>query len=540
MKATLIDLFCRMNMNKLTTDSGNTQIQKGHRSMEKQKTYIAIDLKSFYASVECIERSRDPLTTNLVVADESRTEKTICLAVSPSLKSYGIPGRARLFEVVQKVKAANNARRIKAPGRRLCSTSDDSMELEADPALAIDYIVARPRMALYMKYSTRIYEVYLKYIAPEDIHIYSIDEVFMDVTRYLESYKMTPHELAITMIQDVLKTTGITATAGIGTNLYLCKIAMDIVAKHVEPDADGVRIAELDEMSYRRKLWSHRPITDFWRVGQGYAKKLADHGLYTMGDIAKCSIGKSNELYNEELLYRLFGVNAELLIDHAWGYEPCTMEEVKAYRPETSSVSSGQVLQCPYTFEKARLVVKEMTDQMVLDLVDKKLVTDQVVLTIGYDIENLTDPKRRSRYKGQVTTDRYGRKIPKHAHGTANLEKQTSSTSLITRAVMELFDRIVNVELLVRRITITANKLVGEETIKHTEDSQQLDFFTDHEAQRKKQEAEEADLEDEKHLQQAVLGIRKKFGKNAVLKGMNLQEGATAKDRNGQIGGHKA
>ena len=540
MKATLIDLFCRMNMNKLTTDSGNTQIQKGHRSMEKQKTYIAIDLKSFYASVECIERSRDPLTTNLVVADESRTEKTICLAVSPSLKSYGIPGRARLFEVVQKVKAANNARRIKAPGRRLCSTSDDSTELEVDSALAIDYIVARPRMALYMKYSTRIYEVYLKYIAPEDIHIYSIDEVFMDVTRYLESYKMTPHELAITMIQDVLKTTGITATAGIGTNLYLCKIAMDIVAKHVEPDADGVRIAELDEMSYRRKLWSHRPITDFWRVGQGYAKKLADHGLYTMGDIAKCSIGKSNELYNEELLYRLFGVNAELLIDHAWGYEPCTMEEVKTYRPETSSVSSGQVLQCPYTFEKARLVVKEMTDQMVLDLVDKKLVTDQVVLTIGYDIENLTDPKRRSRYKGQVTTDRYGRKIPKHAHGTANLEKQTSSTSLITRAVMELFDRIVNEELLVRRITITANKLVGEEMIKHTEDSQQLDFFTDHEAQRKKQEAEEADLEDEKHLQQAVLGIRKKFGKNAVLKGMNLQEGATAKDRNGQIGGHKA
>lgn len=508
--------------------------------MEKQKTYIAIDLKSFYASVECIERNRDPLTTNLVVADESRTEKTICLAVSPSLKSYGIPGRARLFEVVQKVKAANNARRIKALGRRLCSTSDDSTELEADSALAIDYIVARPRMALYMKYSTRIYEIYLKYIAPEDIHIYSIDEVFMDVTRYLESYKMTPHELAITMIQDVLKTTGITATAGIGTNLYLCKIAMDIVAKHVEPDADGVRIAELDEMSYRRKLWSHRPITDFWRVGQGYAKKLADHGLYTMGDIAKCSIGKSNELYNEELLYRLFGVNAELLIDHAWGYEPCTMEEVKTYRPETSSVSSGQVLQRPYTFEKARLVVKEMTDQMVLDLVDKKLVTDQVVLTIGYDIENLTDPKRRSRYKGQVTTDRYGRKIPKHAHGTANLEKQTSSTSLITRAVMELFDRIVNEELLVRRITITANKLVGEETIKHTEDSQQLDFFTDHEAHRKKQEAEEADLEDEKHLQQAVLGIRKKFGKNAVLKGMNLQEGATAKDRNGRIGGHKA
>ena len=359
--------------------------------MAKQKTYIAIDLKSFYASVECKERNRDPLTTNLVVADKSRTEKTICLAVTPSLKSYGIPGRPRLFEVVQKVREANNKRRWKAPNRTFNGSSDDMAELDANPALEIDYIVAPPRMAYYMEYSTKIYNVYLKYVAPEDIFPYSIDEVFMDVTDYLQTYRMTARELAMTMIQDVLKTTGITATAGIGTNMYLCKIAMDIVAKHIEPDKNGVRIAELDEMSYRKKLWSHRPITDFWRVGKGYAKKLEEHGLYTMGDIARCSIGKPNELYNEELLYKLFGINAELLIDHAWGYEPCTMEQVKAYKPETNSVSSGQVLHCPYDYEKARLIVKEMTDQMVLDLVDKGLVTDQLVLTIGYDIENLSN-----------------------------------------------------------------------------------------------------------------------------------------------------
>lgn len=508
--------------------------------MAKQKTYIAIDLKSFYASVECKERNRDPLTTNLVVADKSRTEKTICLAVSPSLKSYGIPGRPRLFEVVQKVREANNKRRWKAPNRTFNGSSDDKAELDANPALEIDYIVAPPRMAYYMEYSTKIYNVYLKYVAPEDIFPYSIDEVFMDVTDYLQTYRMTARELAMTMIQDVLKTTGITATAGIGTNMYLCKIAMDIVAKHIEPDKNGVRITELDEMSYREKLWSHRPITDFWRVGKGYAKKLEEHGLYTMGDIARCSIGKPNELYNEELLYKLFGINAELLIDHAWGYEPCTMEQVKAYKPETNSVSSGQVLHCPYDYEKARLIVKEMTDQMVLDLVDKGLVTDQLVLTIGYDIENLSNPNLKYRYKGEVTIDRYGRKVPKHAHGTANLEKKTSSTRLITNAVMDLYDRIVDEHLLVRRITITANKLVDEKSVKQEDEYQQLDLFTDYEAQRKKQAEEEEKLERERRMQEAMLSIKKKFGKNAVLKGMNLEEGATAKDRNEQIGGHKA
>ena len=508
--------------------------------MAKQKTYIAIDLKSFYASVECKERNRDPLTTNLVVADKSRTEKTICLAVSPSLKNYGIPGRPRLFEVVQKVKEANNNRRWKAPNRTFTGSSDDSTELNANPALEIDYIVAPPRMAYYLEYSTKIYSVYLKYIAPEDIFPYSIDEVFIDATNYLNTYQMTARELAMTMIQDVLKTTGITATAGIGTNMYLCKIAMDIVAKHIEPDKDGVRIAELDEMSYRRQLWNHRPLTDFWRVGKGYAKKLEEYGLFTMGDIARCSIGKSNELYNEELLYKLFGINAELLIDHAWGYEPCTMEQVKAYKPETNSVCSGQVLHCPYDFDKAKLVIKEMTDLMVLDLVDKGLVTDQIVLTIGYDIENLTDLDRSRKYKGDVTIDRYGRRVPKYAHGTTNLERQTSSTILITDAVMELYDRIVDKNLLIRRINITANRLVDENSAKKEEKYEQLDLFTDYKAKEQEQVKEEAALEREKRMQQTMLTIKKKFGKNAILKGMNLQEGATAKDRNEQIGGHKA
>ena len=508
--------------------------------MKCDKIYIAIDLKSFYASVECKERNRDPLTTNLVVADQSRTQKTICLAVSPALKKYGIPGRPRLFEVIQKVKEANSDRKWKAPNHTFTGASDDSEELCENPALEIDYIVASPRMALYMEYSTKIYNIYLKYIAPEDIHIYSIDEVFMDVTNYLAAYNLTPEELAIKMIRDVLQTTGITATAGIGTNLYLSKIAMDIVAKHIEPNKDGVRIARLDEMSYRKLLWNHRPLTDFWRVGGGYAKKLAENGLYTMGDIARCSIGKPNELYNEELLYKLFGINAELLIDHAWGYEPCTMEQVKAYKPETNSVCSGQVLHCPYDYEKAKLIVKEMTDQMVLDLVDKGLVTDQLVLTIGYDIENLSNPNLKYQYKGEVTIDRYGRKVPKHAHGTANLEKKTSSTRLITNAVMDLYDRIVDEHLLVRRITITANKLVDEKSVKQEDEYQQLDLFTDYEAQRKKQAEEEEKLERERRMQEAMLSIKKKFGKNAVLKGMNLEEGATAKDRNEQIGGHKA
>ena len=508
--------------------------------MSTQRTYIAIDLKSFYASVECKERNRDPMTTNLVVADASRTEKTICLAVSPSLKNYGIPGRPRLFEVVQKVNAVNALRRWKAPNRTFTGSSDDSTKLNVNPALEIDYIVAPPQMALYMEYSTRIYSVYLKYIASEDIFPYSIDEVFIDATNYLKTYKMTGRELAMTMIQDVLKTTGITATAGIGTNMYLCKIAMDIVAKHIPPDKDGVRIAELDEMSYRRKLWNHRPITDFWRVGKGYAKKLEEHGLCTMGDVARCSIGKQNELYNEELLYKLFGVNAELLIDHAWGYEPCTMELVKAYKPETSSVSSGQVLHCPYDFDKARLIVKEMTDQMVLDLVDKGLVTDQIVLTVGYDIENLTDQNRSRNYKGEVTIDYYGRKVPKHAHGTANLKRQTSSTKLITEAVMELYDRIVDKNLLVRRINITANKLVNEKSASQSVTFEQLDLFTDYKAKEEENAKEEEALEREKRMQKAMLNIKKRFGKNAILRGMNLEEGATAKDRNEQIGGHKA
>ena len=508
--------------------------------MNKSKTYIAIDLKSFYASVECRERNRDPLTTNLVVADPSRTEKTICLAVSPSLKKYGLSGRARLFEVIQKVKAANNIRKIKAPNHVFCGSSDDSLALQKKPSLKIDYIIAPPRMARYMEYSTKIYNIYLKYIAPEDIHIYSIDEVFIDVTHYLSTYNMTARELAMTMIQDILSTTGITATAGIGTNLYLCKIAMDIVAKHIEPDKNGVRIAELDEMSYRRLLWNHRPITDFWRVGRGYSNKLEKIGLYTMGDIARCSIGKPTDYYNEELLYKLFGINAELLIDHAWGYEPCTMEDVKAYKPETNSISSGQVLHCPYEFDKARLVVKEMTDLMVLDLVDKGLVTNQIVLTIGYDIENITDKNRSQSYKGTVTTNYYGKKVPKPAHGTTNLPKQTSSTTLIINAVMELYDKIVNKKLLIRRINIVANKLVDEHSVKNANKYEQLDLFTDYEVLQKQREKENAESEREKRMQNTILDIKKKFGKNAILKGMNLQEGATAKDRNNQIGGHKA
>lgn len=508
--------------------------------MPDNRTYIAIDLKSFYASVECKERNLDPLTTNLVVADASRTEKTICLAVSPSLKSYGISGRPRLFEVVQKVQEVNNERRRKAPNRTFEGSSYNNSEVKSNPAIALDYVTATPRMALYMEYSTRIYKVYLKYMAPEDIHVYSIDEVFMDATSYLNVYKKSPRELAGTIIHDVLKTTGITATAGIGTNMYLCKVAMDIVAKHTEPDENGVRIAELDEMSYRRLLWNHRPLTDFWRVGRGYAGKLEENGLFTMGDIARCSIGKPNEYYNEELLYKLFGINAELLIDHAWGYEPCTMAEIKAYKPATNSLSSGQVLQCPYTCEKAKLVVKEMTDLLVLDLVDKGLVTDQIVLTIGYDIENLTDPKRKRLYQGAVTTDHYGRKVPKHAHGTINLDRKTSSTQLILKAVMELYDRIVDENLLVRRITLAANRVVPESSVVKEVQFEQLDLFTDYEELQKKQAREDAALEREKNMQKALLTIKKKYGKNAVLKGISLEEGATAKERNAQIGGHKA
>ncbi len=507
--------------------------------MEEHHTYIAIDLKSFYASVECTERQLNPLTTHLVVADSQRTEKTICLAVSPSLKSYGIPGRARLFEVVQRVREVNKERRSKAPGRQFTGSSYCATELAAHPELELSYIIAPPRMAFYLEYSTIIYNIYLKYIAPEDMHVYSIDEVFMDVTHYLKTYGLTPAELASKIIRDVLDSTGITATAGIGTNLYLCKVAMDIVAKHVEPDSHGVRIAQLDEAGYRKLLWDHRPLTDFWRVGHGYRKKLEAAGLFTMGDIARCSLGSERDYHNEDLLYEMFGVNAELLIDHAWGWEPTTIDLVKAYKPETSSISSGQVLHCPYDTEKGRLIVREMTDLLVLDLVEKKLVTDQMTLTLGYDIENLTNAEIRNRYKGEVVTDHYGRKVPKHAHGTANLKHPTSSTRIILDAVTELYDRIADPGLLIRRVTITANHLLDETQAKEAEHFEQLDLFTDYAALEKERKEEEERLSRERRLQEAMLSIKHKYGKNAILKGMNLQEGATTMERNRQIGGHK-
>jgi len=508
--------------------------------MENGRTYIAIDLKSFYASVECKERGFDPMNTNLVVADASRTEKTICLAVTPSLKSYGIPGRARLFEVTQKLREVNAERRLSAPGGQFVGSSFYHDELMNHPVLEVSYIAAPPRMALYMEYSTRIYDIYLKYIAPEDIHVYSIDEVFMDVTQYLGIYKMTAKELASKIIRHVQEETGIAATAGIGTNLYLCKVALDIMAKHAEPDENGVRIAELDEMSYRTLLWNHRPLTDFWRVGHGYRKKLEEHGLYTMGDIARCSLGGARDFHNEDLLYRLFGVNAELLIDHAWGYEPVTMDFIKSYKPSTNSIGSGQVLQHPYSFEKARLIVKEMTDLLVLDLVEKRLVTDQLVLTVGYDAENLQNSAFSRKYKGEVTKDYYGRMIPKHAHGTANTGRFTSSTKLITDAVTELYDKIVNPDLTVRRINITANHLQDERSAAENNSYEQLTLFDNFEETKMQKEAEETQLFKERKLQEAMLSVKKRYGKNAMLKGMNLEDGAMTKERNNQIGGHKA
>lgn len=501
----------------------------------KQRTYVAIDLKSFYASVECRERGLDPLDTNLVVADESRTDKTICLAVSPSLKSYGIPGRPRLFEVVQQVKEANTGRMYSAPGHRLAGQSCFLSELNSNPALAIDYLIAPPRMAYYMQYSTRIYEIYLKYIAPEDIVIYSIDEVFMDVTDYLATYQLSARELAMKMILDVLETTGITATAGIGTNLFLCKVAMDIVAKHIPADKNGVRIAELDEMGFRRKLWSHQPLTDFWRVGRGYAKKLESHGMFTMGDVARCSVN------NEDLLYKMFGKNAELLIDHAWGWEPCTIAAIKAYRPENNSLGSGQVLHQPYTAEKARLVLREMADQLSLDLASKRMMTNQIVVTIGYDRANLATQEQKNQYRGAITKDHYGRDVPVHAHGTQNLERYTSSSKEIVKATGELFDRITDKKLLVRRLNVVAAHVISEDKVPQAEDAvEQLDFFTDYAAKQAEQEKKNAELARERKRQEAMLAIKKKFGKNAILKGMNLEEGATARDRNEQIGGHKA
>lgn len=543
------------------------------------KTYISIDLKSFYASVECMERGLDPLNTNLVVADASRTQKTICLAVSPSLKAYGIPGRARLFEVEQKVKEANARRQTRAPKNILDGKSVFATELNENPCLAIDYIAAKPRMALYMSKSAQIYDVYLRYIAPEDIYAYSVDEVFIDASGYLKTYGLNAHDFARLLVREVFKETGITATAGIGPNLYLCKIAMDIGAKHTEADADGVRIAELDEYSYRRLLWDHRPITDFWRVGRGYAKKLAKKSIFTMGDIARCSLGTSSDYYNEDLLYKMFGVNAELLIDHAWGYEPCTLAEVKSYRPQRKSLVSGQVLQNAYTYEKTRIVVREMMELLALDLVDKGLLTNQIVLTVGYDVENLSDPERRKAYKGEITVDGYGREVPKHAHGTGNLPFSTASTKLTTDCVLEVFDRVVDESLLTRRINITVNNLVLESEYKResevaSAEPEQISMFDmlaggdDSQAPERVSSKEatvyseqdkpnstmvaesilgstgndndEDALEKEKQVQEAMLKIKKRFGKNAILKGTNLQEGATAKERNAQIGGHKA
>jgi DNA polymerase V len=472
--------------------------------MPGQRTYIAIDLKSFYASVECVDRGLDPLTTNLVVADESRTDKTICLAITPSLKAYGLGGRARLFEVRQKVRG-------------------------------VDFIIAPPRMAHYIDISSKIYRIYLKYIAPEDIHVYSIDEVIMDVTAYLGSYKLTAHELAMKMIRDVLSQTGITATAGIGTNMYLCKVAMDIVAKKMPADKDGVRIAELDEMSYRRELWNYRPLTKFWRIGHGIAEKLAMYGIDTMGKLARMSV------QDEELLYRLFGVNAELLIDHAWGWEPCTMEAVKAYRPETNSFSSGQVLQEPYSFKKARVVIQEMAEGMALDLVRKRLTTDQLVLTVGYDAECLTRPEIREIYHGEITTNYYGKAVPKHAHGTYNFDMPTSSSQLIMNGAAELFDHCVNPDLLIRRLNLTTNHVVSEASVAVQQKTpQQLDLFTDYEALEKQRQQEQERFAKERRMQEAQLRIKQRFGKNSILRGLNFNEGATAKERNAQIGGHKA
>ena len=502
--------------------------------MAEEKVYIAIDLKSFYASVEAMERGLDPLITNLVVADPSRTEKTICLAVSPSLKSYGISGRARMFELIQQVGKANAERKAKAPKRQFEGKSYDFNELNSNPSLAIDYIVAPPRMSLYIEYSTRIYDVYLRHVAPEDIHPYSIDEVFIDATAYLKFRGMTPYEFAQMLVEDVLAETGVTATAGIGTNLYLCKVAMDITAKHSPADEYGVRIASLDEKTYRETLWNHRPIRDFWRVGRGISEKLEEYGMYTMGDVARCSLD------NENLLYKLFGINAELLIDHAWGWEPCGIADIKSYKPSTNSISTGQVLQRPYSFEEARLIIREMADNLALDLVDKNLVTDQLVIVIGYDIENLLDENRRMMYKGEIKTDFYGRKIPKHARGTANIGRHTSSTKLIMQAVTDAYERIVDRNLLVRRINITACRSVPENSIEEIDEPEQLTFFENIEEKDRRLEKEKSELERERRMQDALVNIKHKYGKNAVLKGMNLKEGATAKDRNRQIGGHKA
>ena len=497
-----------------------------------EKVYMCIDLKSFYASVECIERGLDPLNTNLVVADESRTEKTVCLAITPSLKQYGLGGRARLFEVIQKVKSINYERRKNNNYKKFNSKSFLDSELKKDRTLELDFIIAPPQMKKYMKYSTNIYKIYLKYLAPEDIFVYSIDEVFCDITTYLSMYQMTAKELVSKIIKDVYDTTGITATAGIGTNMYLAKVCMDIVAKHTEPNEIGVRIAEIDEMSYRKLLWNHKPLTSFWRVGKGIADKLEKNGLYTMGDVARCSLN------NENLLYKLFGVNAELLIDHAWGWEPTTIEEVKAYKPERNSISSGQVLHSPYKYENAKLIVREMIDLLSLDLTDKHLVTKQLVLDIGYDIENLTNPAIKKMYNGEITIDNYGREFPKHSHGTINLDYNTSSSKVLSKKCIELYDRRVNKNLLIRKINITACNIIDADIVEKEVVHEQLNLFSSSDDSEQKIEDKKRQKEDNK-LQHVLLDIKNKYGKNSILKGMNLEEGGTTIDRNNQVGGHK-
>ena len=493
---------------------------------------MCIDLKSFYASVECVERKLDPLNTNLVVADESRTEKTVCLAVSPSLKQYGIGGRARLFEVKQKIKEINYNRKKLNNYKKFNGKSYLDNELKNNKNLELDLIIASPRMAYYIKYSTKIYNIYLKYIAPEDILVYSIDEVFIDITEYISFYKCTPRELVTKLIKDVYETTGITATAGIGTNMFLAKIAMDIVAKKAKPNEFGVRIAELDEKTFRKKLWNHKPITDFWRVGKGIAEKLEKNNMFTMGDVARCSH------YNEDLLYKLFGINAELLIDHAWGWEPCTIEIAKSYKPSTTSLSSGQVLHEPYDNKKAKVIVQEMADNLALELVNKHLETDQLVLTISYDVENLTNHQIFDKYFGEITIDIYGRKIPKHSHGTINLNHKTSSSSVIIKNFVKLFEQISNPLLLIRKINLSVNKLVSSDIKKENKSFEQINLFTNYEEEERKKMKQKIEEEKDIKIQEVMLKIKNKYGKNSILKGINLTEGATAIERNKQIGGH--
>lgn len=504
------------------------QIPERTEEILTERTYVAIDLKSFYASVACVELGRDPLTTNLVVADESRTEKTICLAVSPSLKQYGVPGRARLFEVHEIVDDVNR-RRLRMSGRTaLAGGSTDDRELRSHPELAVEFIAAPPQMARYLEVSADIYKVYLQYFAPEDMHVYSVDEVFIDITDYLETYRLGPEALVRKLILEVLEKTGVTATAGIGTNLYLCKVALDVEAKKIPPDENGVRIASLDEMSYRRQLWTHRPLTDFWRIGRGTAGRLDRLGVETMGDLARAS------LQAEDQLYRLFGRNAELLIDHAWGYEPCTMADIKAYRPANHSISSGQVLQRPYPYDQARLVAGEMADELAMDLTEKQLVTDQVVLTVGYDAENLRDPARAHRYEGPVKNDYYGRPVPKHAHGSEKLPVPTAGRTAIHDAVLRIFDRAVDPDLLVRRLTVAAGRVLSRKEAE--EAPRQMDFFSDGGAEGQGQQRDRRD----QALQEAAAVLRERYGKGVLFHACDLQEGATALERNRQIGGHRA